>query len=497
MIKSCLALLSLIGTNTAVKAAPPNIIVFISDDQNSNSLGCYGAKFETPNIDRLAHEGVRHTRAYTTATLCVPTRYSCLTGAYPSRCQNSLYGPLTDQPSIRNGAFFCDTDRTVATALRAAGYFTGATGKWHNDSHDGFASMELSADADPANPEVVKKLIATQDELRRRMKTYGFDYSECQSFANLSEFPTAMQHHNVEYTIKGAVDFLAQAPAEKPFFLWVAFTTTHAPRENIESAEVRLTPEGYTDKHLGIMPPRSTFVKGSENWVEKQTACWMDAGIGAVLKQLDDEGLTDNTLVIFLSDQQNTGKATPYESGANIPFIARWPKVIPAGSVNDTLFDVTDMAATFMDISAAAPVEGMQLDGQSLVPVWKGEKDALKTAIYTESGFSKSVITRDFKYIAIRYNERALKQFGNNPPVSGTMANHNKAGTFDVLWEKTPFGQSRDIGIVDPDQLYDLRKDPGEKVNLADDPEYAAILKEMKAHLAKYIRDIGRPFGEF
>ena len=493
-MKTCLALLSIIGINTAVKAVAPNIIVFISDDQNSNSLGCYGAKFETPNIDRLAREGVRHTRAYTTSTLCVPTRYSCLTGAYPSRCRNELFGPLTEQPSIRNGAFFCDTDRTVVTALRAAGYSTGATGKWHNDSHSGF---ELPADADPADPSVVAKLKGNQAELRRRMNIYGFDYSECQTFGNLSNLPDAMQHHNVEYTVKGALDFLAQAPAEKPFFLWVAFTTTHGPRERIDSGDIRLTPEGYTDKHLGVIPPRSTFVKDNEKWIDKQTMLWMDAGVGAVLKKLDDGGLSDNTLVIFLSDQQNSGKATPYECGSNIPFIARWPEVIKPGTVNHTLLDVTDMAATFLDIANAKPVEGMYVDGMSIVPVWKGETETLKPAIYTEIGFSKSVVTRDFKYIAIRYNERALKQFGNNPPVSGTIVEHTRLGTFNVLWEKTPFGQSRDFGLVDPDQLYDLRKDPGEKVNLANNPEYDAILKEMKEHLSRYIRDIGRPFGEF
>ena len=140
----------------------------------------------------------------------------------------------------------------------------------------------------------------------------------------------------------------------------------------------------------------------------------------------------------------------------------------------------------------------MQVDGLSIIPVWKGQTDTLKTSILTESGFSKGIITKDFKYIAIRYNEEALKR-GFEPPETGGINEHIKNNSFDILWEKGPFGQPRDNigGIVDMDQLYDLRKDPGETQNLAWNQEYQEVMTVMKSHLSDYVRAIGRPFGEF
>lgn len=493
-----IAMMGLLGA-TAVQAADrPNILVLISDDQNSGSIGCYGAKFETPNIDRLAKEGVRHTRAYTTSSLCVPTRYSCLTGSYPSRCRNRLFREYNFQPPIRNGAFFCDTDRTIAMALRNAGYFTGATGKWHNDFHESVSLHKIPRDADPRDPATVRLLKATQEEHRQLLNKYGFDCAECATHGNLSNYPDALAHHNVEYTVKGAVDFLDRVPDSKPFFLWTAFTTTHGPRERIDTVDVTVTPEGITDKAVGVMPPRSTFIEGNENWVEKQAVLWMDSGIGVILDKLEKMGELDNTLIVFLADQQNTGKSTPYECGNNIPFIARWPNGgVSAGQISDTLLDVTDMTATFMDVSGAQPVEGMHLDGMSIMPVWKGKTDVLKPAIYTESGYAKGVVSKDWKYIAIRYNDEILQR-GFNPNLSGPLKDNMEAGNFELLWKKTPFGQdTKKIGWADPDQLFDLTKDPEEQNNLAGNPEYADVLKEMRAHLSGYVNSIGRPFGEF
>ena len=110
-------ILMLIFSSLAVER--PNILVLISDDQNMDSIGAYGARFKTPHIDRLASEGIMHTRAYTTSSLCVPTRYSCLTGSYPSRSRNRYFKGYNYQPAIRNGAFFCKHDRTIVEALQS------------------------------------------------------------------------------------------------------------------------------------------------------------------------------------------------------------------------------------------------------------------------------------------------------------------------------------------------------------------------------------------
>ena len=112
--------------------------------------------------------------------------------------------------------------------------------------------------------------------------------------------------------------------------------------------------------------------------------------------------------------------------------------------------------------------------------------------------FSKGIITKDYKYIAIRYNQDALNR-GFIPPKSGGIKEHLELGSFDLLWEKNPYGQPRNNigGIVDPDQLFDLRKDPDETENLAKNPEYKKEMEEMQSYLRKYTQAIGRPFGEF
>ena len=174
------------------------------------------------------------------------------------------------------------------------------------------------------------------------------------------------------------------------------FTVAHGPHEPIDSADLGMTPQGYTEKHFGLMPDRSKFIDKSSKWrnVVKEMVTWMDAGVGVILDKLEAQGKMDNTLIIFLSDQQNHGKASPYERGANIPFIARWPEAIEAKTQNNTLVDVTDMAATFLDLANAEPVEGAIIDGMSILPVGKIETKELKSAILIEKWFCQG---RDYQ----------------------------------------------------------------------------------------------------
>ena len=187
---------------------------------------------------------------------------------------------------------------------------------------------------------------------------------------------------------------------------------------------------------------------------------------------------------MFLANQQNAGKSTLYKCGNNIASISRWPNGgVPVRQVIDTVIDVIDMTATFMDVSGAQPVEGMHLDGMSILPVWKGKTDVLKPAIYTESGYAKGVVSKDWKYIAIRYNDEILQR-GFNPNLSGPLKENMEAGNFELLWKKTPFGQdTKKIGWADPDQLFDLTKDPEEQNNLAGNPEYKSLMEKFARQL--------------
>ena len=174
---------------------------------------------------------------------------------------------------------------------------------------------------------------------RKLIKSYGFDYAEHIVAGNVEDqYPKALEHHNVEYVVKGALDFLNQAPKNQPFFLWTAFTTVHGPREPIQSGDITVTPEGYTDKAIGVMKERSEIVKNHKN-ITEQTVVWMDEGIGVILNELEKQGRLDNTLIVFSPINKTLAKC--HIEGNT--FIVRWPDGgLKAGLVN---IHVTDLAA--------------------------------------------------------------------------------------------------------------------------------------------------------
>jgi arylsulfatase A-like enzyme len=491
----------------AEESARPNILVIISDDQGKQWVSPYKDGPKTPHLQKLAAAGVIHHRAYTNSALCVPTRYCCLTGNYASRCTYKWFSPLAKNSFFGNGTAFKEDEQTVPMALRNAGYYTGIAGKWHNSGGHALKANAIPADADIRDPAVIAKLKRNQQRLAADLRKWGFDYAASLYSGNLSNYGAeALQHHNMEYIVKGALDFLDGAPGDKPFYLWMALTQGHGPRERIEAGDIHATPEGHSEDHLevvekGYMPTRKEIVRQAGKGPMAQTMAWVDAGVGAVLRKLRETGRAKDTLVIYLSDQGNVGKSTNYESGTCISFMARWPGVIRPNTQSHALVDTVDMAATFMDVAKAEDLPGMNQDGQSILPIWQGKREANKTAIFTEIGYSRAVATAGWKYHAIRYPRWAIDMERRRrkdpdwlPPVKGPMSVASKQ-----LWRKiSPSGQNRaNVGICDLDQLYNLRDDPNERTNLAGRPEYAAKLQEMKALLATHIKRTGRSFGEF
>jgi len=495
------------GPLRAEEGTRPNILVIISDDQGKQWVSPYKDGPKTPHLQKLAAAGVVHHRAYTNSALCVPTRYCCLTGNYASRCTYKWFSPLGKNSFFGNGTFFKNDEQTVPLALREAGYHTGIAGKWHNSGGHSLQADDTPADADIRDPAVIAKLKRNQQRLAASLREWGFDYAASLYSGNLSNYGAkALQHHNMEYIVKGALNFLDEVPEDKPFYLWMALTQGHGPRERIEAGDIHATPEGYSDDHLdvvekGYMPPRKEVVRQTGKGPMAQTMAWVDAGVGAVLRKLAETGRAENTLVIYLSDQGNGGKSTNYENGTCISFVARWPGVIQPHTQSHALIDTVDMAATFMDVAKAKDLPGMNQDGQSIVPIWQGERRANKAAIFTEIGYSRAVATAEWKYHAIRYPRWAIDMERRRrrdpawlPPVKGPMSVASKQ-----LWRKiSPSGQNRaNVGICDLDQLYNLKDDPDERTNLAGLPEYVAKLEEMKAILAVHIKRTGRSFGEF
>ena len=476
----------------------PNIVFIISDDQVANTIGCYGGNIPTPNIDRLAAEGMKFTRAYTTAAVCMPTRYTALTGEYPSRSVSLA----REDGMVRliNYVYMTPEQKTAGNILQDAGYRTGFVGKWHNFKTNDPESCphRLPADADPANPDIALKLMQNQQAVCKETQSHGFEFAGSIYDGNLHEYPKKLQVHNTEYITKAAVDFLDSAD-ERPFFLWMATTLIHAPAVDFQKDDIRMTPEGIRTDLEGIMPARKSVVQRAGAAAgSRAAAVSLDDAVGVILKKLDEKKLTGNTLIMFMSDQQNTGKTTVFENGINVPLLARWPAKIKAGSVCEELVDNTDFLPTWAAL-ARAQVSGMTVDGHDISPMFNGNFKPVRDAVFAEAGYAKSVTTKNWKYIAIRYPESLIKR-GFVPPQSGTVDELMKQGVFDLLKpNKTPYlsGHNVQPWTVAPDQLYDLRKDPKEKTNLAGNPDYQNHLIPMKKLLSRFIQETGQQFGEF
>ena len=196
----------------ALPTDKPNILFILTDDQNPDTLGCFGGKVLTPTLDRLCRDGMKFTRAYTTSSVCTPSRYICLTGQYASRCTTDRFMKQnpTGQPS--NVGFNVQIEPgswNVARVLQENGYRTGFVGKWHT----GWAPLvSISPDADFNDPVVIAKLQENQKRMCNHIQNTGFDYAASVYRGNLADHKLSqLKYHNMEWVTKGALEFLDRA----------------------------------------------------------------------------------------------------------------------------------------------------------------------------------------------------------------------------------------------------------------------------------------------
>lgn len=426
--------------------APPNIIYILADDAGYGDLSCYGQKkFKTPNIDRLAVEGMRFTQHYAGNTVCAPSRCCLLTGKHTGHAQirgNKPAQPIGQHP-LGAGTV------TVGSILKEAGYATGAFGKW------GLGPVESSG-----------------DPLKQGFDTF-FGYI-CQRNAH-SHYPGWMYHdrerieldgtqYSQDLIMKHATDFVKANAKKKPFFCYLPVAIPHAAMQVPEEYH-----RPYREKFPQFEDVRGRYgrkVGGGKAIVENPVAAFpammqkLDDDIGSLMQLLKDLGIDDNTLVIFTSDNgphlegghdpefwDSNGplrgfKRDLYEGGIREPMIARWPGKIKPGTVSDHISAFWDVMPTFAQIaSVSCPAD---IDGISFLPTLLSAKGAQKQHDYLYWEF----------------------------PV-GKGAQAIRKGD----WKAVRVGVSKDPDI--PVELYNLAEDIGETTDVA--AEHPDIVEEMKA----------------
>jgi arylsulfatase A len=313
---------------------PPNIVIIFADDLGYGDVGCFGSSIPTPNLDRMAGEGVRLTRFYSASPVCSPSRAALLTGRYPAR--TGIVNVL--MPSSPNG--LSPSERTIPKMLKERGYRTGMVGKWHLGAQAGTSPCVNGFD-----------------------EFYGLPYSN-------DMYPLPVMHNTdvveeqavqpqlTEKFTRNAVEFIHRQ-GDEPFFLYFAHTAPHIP-----------------------LAPSAKFRGRSGQGQYGDVVMELDWSVGQVLDALKEKGIDDNTLVVFTSDngpwyQGSAGrlqgrKGSTYEGGVREPFIARFPGAIPAGRTGDALTSSMDLMPT---IARLCGVPAGTVDGIDIWPILTGENE--------------------------------------------------------------------------------------------------------------------------
>lgn len=347
----------------APAAATParNLVFILIDDLGIMDLGCYGSGYyETPNLDRLAAEGLRFTNAYTAHPVCSPTRASLLTGRYPARLHLTAYIPGQECPpaKLRHPEhwikYLRESEHTYAEAFRDAGFATFHAGKWHVGTVNG--------------PGV-----------------HGFDAVVKERGRRSMDDPW----HVESYT--SATEAFIEANAGRPFLAVLSHGTVHVPLYEREEliAKYRSKPAGANGQNNPVM---AAMIES------------MDRSVGRILAKLERLGLDRTTAVVFFSDNgglsqvldETTGKTVVatsnrpyrggksklYEGGIRVPLIVKWPGVTERGGMCDAPVISTDLYPTFLEMCGLSAMPEQHLDGESLAPLLRGGSSLERASLY-------------------------------------------------------------------------------------------------------------------
>ncbi len=497
----CLSVLSCFSASLAEAAErsvsqPPNIIFFLVDDYDKPETSVYGGKVLTPNLDRLAAEGMTFTNAHVTSTVCTPSRYTCLTGRYAGASTSHVY--LHECPPGKQGlpAFNVALEpdnRNVGQVLRDNGYTTGFVGKYHVGPHiDEHNAADYNWRWLAKNIEYSQKADRSQKHNHERARELigerGFSDVNNIYWANMK---APFKGHNPEWTIEAALKFIDEHK-NAHFYLHYSTTLLHGP--NMEwfrsLSKPLVTDAGMLDKPLGLMDRDSVMRRIRDVGLTENEAgyLWMDDTLGLLLDRLDRHGIADNTIVLFLADHGSVNKGSLLKNrGTEVPCLMRWPARIKPGVQCDELIQNTDFVPTWFAAANVTPPKDYRIDGISMLPLFEAPHTPIRQYVYGEMGPARSVKTKDWNYIALRYTADQI------PSIE---AEHRSVKRLMGL----NGGVSRarlQPDAFDSDQLYDLPADPEERKNVASKRKNSDQLSEMKRFLMQELTKFDRPFGEF
>jgi N-acetylglucosamine-6-sulfatase len=462
-------LMALTSCNTSVKETDqgkrPNIIVVLVDDMRWDEYGEAGHNYiKTPNIDRIAKEGVSFKNAFATTPLCSPSRASFLTGQYAHTngiVDNQAHNELSHQLN------------TFPKQLHENGYATAFIGKWHMGNDDtprlGFdywASLRGQGEATDPGLNI--------NGQQQTVKGYVTDILIDQSLLFINqkrEQPFLLYlahkalHPNVVQRDDGSTSNIAQGgfvAADRHKGMYDSALFARRPNYNISPID-----KPALARKIDGLPPLSAETSTKEKTIRERSEMLMavDEGLGIILKALEDKGELDNTIIVFTSDHGywygehclDEERRLAYEEAIRIPMLVRYPSLIKAGSASDQMVLSIDLAPTLLEM--AGVTQGNQLQGKSWMPIFnetvKDWRNSFLVEYYSDTVFPRM---QNMGYKAVRNQQ---------------------------------YKYIRYVDLEGMNELYDIVNDPYELHNVIDDPEMAGVLSEMKEELNLLLQETG------
>jgi len=442
----------------------PNVIVFLTDDQGYGDLSIFGnPDLQTPNIDRIGHEGLCLMQHYTGSPICAPARACFLTGRY-----NHRVGALSVE-SNRGLDRIALRESTIADLFKQDGYKTGMIGKWHNGLHD----------------------------MRYHPNNRGFD--EFAGFLNggmdywnwIIEYNSKSKRSDGRYLTdvftEDAIDFI-QRHKNEPFFLYAAYNAPHGP---LQAPGEDIQPFTDLNKYTEAV------------WQTYGMIRRMDAGIGRILEALEQNGLDKNTIILYTSDNGPSPQKSearyngPFrgkkydvlEGGIRVPGLIRWPAGLPQGEQFHDMLHFTDWMPTLLNACGIHIEPNCPSDGTDVLAALRGENNEVPNKRFWQFNRYDPIITcnatmRDGKWKLYwpRIPEAMQKLKADNDPFQKN---------FDVphfMMDVSNPPVKRDLSLSGQPELYDINDDPHEITNLAD--QHPDLLNRMKAELETWFESV-------